>query len=214
MSTLRQIPGGTFEEAEHLYRDDRGRKTMSVTQTFALLGMIDYSRVQAEILERKSQLGIAVHSAIQFLCEGMLDWDTVDEEVIPYVVGYETWARDQGFVSEVQEEQGIYIANGMPFGFMMDHRGHMFYKGKHRKVILDIKTCVSESPTWKLQTAAYALASPKLPNGEKYLRCILQLSKDGKAKPYYFEDREDENAFLYSLYVAIWMLNNGLGEKK
>ena len=208
------IPGGTFDDAEHVYKDKRGRRIASATQVFALLGMIDYSRVREEILERKSQLGVAVHAAVQYLCEGCLDWDTVDPVALPYVVAAEYWIKEQGFTSIAQEEQGIAEVNGMMFGFMMDNRGTMMYKGRHRHVILDYKTCVAESPTWPLQTAAYALAAPKLPNGEKYLRVILQLKADGKAKPYYFEDREDENSFLYALYVAIWMLNRGFTIEK
>lgn len=204
-----QINGGTFEESSHTYRDDRGRKLPSVTQVFALLNMVDYSRVKEEILERKSQLGIAVHSAVQYLCEGCLDWDSVADEAMSYVVGAECWMKEQQFTSLAQEEQGVNIVNGMAYGYMMDNRGTMVYKGRLRHVILDLKTCVAESPTWELQTAAYALAAPKLPNGEKYLRVILQLKADGKAKPHYFENREDENSFLYALYTAIWKLNRG-----
>lgn len=214
MSLLKVIQGGTFEESAHAYRDSKSRVVPSVTQVFALLGMIDYSHIREEILERKSQIGVAVHSAVQFLCEGTLDWDTVDETSMNYVVAAETWMKEQGFVSVAQEEQGIHCVNGMMYGWMSDSRGTVLYKGRLRHVILDLKTCVASSPTWKLQTAAYALAAPKLTNGEKYLRCILQLKADGTARPHYFEDREDENTFLYALYVAIWMLNHGIGKKE
>lgn len=214
MSELKAITGGTFEESAHIYRDKRGVNVPSVTQIFALLGMVSFDHINQEVLERKSQIGVAVHSAVQFLCEGTLDWDTVDEAALPYVVAAGTWMKEQGFVSVAQEEQGICIYSGMAFGYMSDSRGTMQYRGRLRHVIMDLKTCATSSPTWKLQTAAYALAAPKLPNGEKYLRCILQLKADGSFRPHYYEDREDENVFLYSLYVAIWGLNEGIWKKE
>lgn len=206
------VPGGFYKDDVHEYRDPRGIRVASVTQVFALLGLIDYSRVNEEVLERKSKIGIAVHTAVQYLCEGSLDWDTVGEEAMPYVVAADIWMREQGFVSIAQEEQGLAEINGMKYGWMADNRGKMMYKGRDRHVILDLKTCVAVSPTWKLQTAAYALAAPKLPAGERYLRCILQLKADGTFRPHYFEDRQDESAFSYFLYCAIWSINQGLKE--
>jgi hypothetical protein len=98
----------------------------------------------------------------------------------------------------------------MKVGYAYDNLGTMMFKGRMRHVILDYKTTVATSPTWKLQTAAYALAAPKLLIGERYLRCILQLKADGRLVPHYFEDREDENAFKFALYTCIWGLNNGI----
>lgn len=204
------IPGGCFQEDIHAYFNESKTRIPSVTQVFSLLGMIDYDTVSKEVLARKSQIGIAVHSAIEFLTEGALDWDTVDERAMPYVVAGETWMKEQGFMSLEQERRGIHIVGGMAFGFQYDQRGTMMYKGRLRHVILDLKTTVATSPTWKLQTAAYAIAAPKLPTGERYLRCILQLKADGRFTAHYYEDREDENSFTYALYTCIWMLNNGL----
>jgi hypothetical protein len=204
------IAGGFFEEETHAYTNAQGLRIPSVTQVFALLGMVDYGYVKQEVLERKSQIGVAVHSAIQYLAEGALDWNTVAEETMPYVVAGEIWMKEQGFVSEQQEGQGIATIGGMQFGYMFDHLGRMLYKGRQRHVILDLKTTVATSPTWKLQTAAYALAAPPLPNGERYLRCILQLKSDGSFRPWYYEDRQDELAFQYALYTAIWKLNHNL----
>lgn len=205
-----EIPGGFFEETEHAYTDATGTRIPSVTQVFGMLGLVDYGTISKEVLERKSAIGVAVHTAVQYLCEGSLDWDTVAPEAMNYVVGAEQWMKEQGFTSTSQEGQGIAEINGMKYGFMFDHLGTQVFKGRHRNVILDLKTTVATSPTWKLQTAAYALAAPKLPAGERYLRCILQLKKDGRAVPYYFEDRQDELSWQYSLYVAIWKLNHGL----
>jgi hypothetical protein len=204
------IPGGFFSEELHAYTDAGGMRVPSVTQVFGILGFTDYDTISKEVLARKSAIGVAVHTAVQYLCEGCLDWDTVAEEAMPYVVAGEMWMRDQGFVSIAQEGQGIHSVNGMSYGYMFDHIGTMMYKGRHRHVILDLKTTVATSPTWKLQTAAYSLAAPKLPAGERYLRCILQLKANGKSTPHYFENRQDEMSWQYALYTAIWGINEGL----
>lgn len=205
------IPGGFFEDEGHRYTDSAGQRILSVTQVFALLGLCDYDHIKREILERKSAIGVAVHRAVELLSEGpeVLDWNTVDDAAIPYVVGIEEWIEKSGFVSEEREQRGIMTINGMRCGFQFDHKGTMLFKGKLRKVILDLKTCVSISPTWPLQTAAYALSQPKLAPGERYLRVVLQAGPDGKCVPHFYEDREDENAFQYMLYSAIWKLNHG-----
>lgn len=205
------IPGGFFEEATHAYTDSSGRRLPSVTQVFGLLSMTDFEFINKEVLARKSAIGVAVHSAVQYLCEGVLDWDTVDEVAMPYVVAAEVWMKEQGFVSVAQEEQGICtLPGGMSFGWMADSRGTLMFKGRMRHCILDLKTTVATSPTWRLQTAAYALAAPKLPPGERYLRCILQLRADGSFRPFYYEDRQDELAWQYALFVAIWGINEGI----
>lgn len=211
MSSRIAIPGGFFQDEGHKYIDAAGLRVPSVTQVFELLGLTDFEFIKKEVLVRKSQIGVAVHSAIQFLTENALDWDSVADEAMGYVVAGETWIKEQGFVSLEREKQGIHSVGGMAFGFQYDQRGTLMYKGRLRHVILDLKTTVATSPTWKLQTAAYALAAPKLPIGERYLRCILQLKADGKFTPHYFEDNKtDENAFQYALYMAIWKLNHGL----
>ena len=205
------IPGGLFDAEKHIYTDGAGRRIASVTQVLALLGMVNYGFVKEEVLERKSQLGVATHAAIQYLSEGVLDWDTVPEEVMPRVVAAEIWHRDQGFECTAQEEQGIHILpGGMAYGYMFDALGTVMYKGRKRHVIVDYKTTVVISPCCTLQTAAYALAAPKLPAGERYLRCILQLKADGSFRPHYYEDRQDELSWQYALHTCIWGINNGL----
>lgn len=208
------IRGGTFEEDGHLYRDERGKRVLSVTQVFQMIGLVNYDGIQQEVLERKSRLGVAVHKAVEFLTENALDWDTVDDQAMPYVVAAEAWMKQMQFVSIERETQGLHALNGMQYGYQYDHRGRMTFRGRMREVILDLKTCVKESPTWGLQTAAYALAAPRLPAGQRYLRAVLQMKPDGGMKTFYYEDAQDENAFQYMLYCAIWKQNHNFELEK
>lgn len=206
----REVPvlNGTFEENGHVYRDVQGRKVLSVTQVLQFMGLVNYDFVREERLRRKSQIGIAVHRGVQYLAEKRLDWDTVDETAMGYVVGAESWMQAMNFRSQKQEQAGIATINGMSYGYAYDHLGSMIYERRERQVILDLKTCVASSPSWSLQTAGYGLAeSPQAPAA--YLRVVLQLFPDGKVKPYYFEDLQDYKTFQYMLYCAIWKTNNG-----
>lgn len=206
------IPGGSFDPMGHLYKDGRGKRVLSVTQVFTALGLVNYDRVNAEVLERKSQLGVAVHKAVEYLADKTLDWDTVAEPAMPYVIGADGWMRATGYQAIDSEQQGIHSINGMTYGYQYDHRGVIEHLGRQRTIILDIKTCDKESPTWALQTAAYAIAAPALLAGQRYLRAVLQLKPDGTARAFYYEDSQDLNAFQYMLYSAIWKQNHGLLE--
>lgn len=201
------IPGGTFLSDGHIYRDQQGRRVLSVTQIFERLGMNDYANVRKEVLLRKAEIGVATHKAVELLLLGRLDWDTVDDRIMGYTVGAETWFRRAGFKLAEAEHQGIHEVSGLKYGYQYDQRGWMSFGGRQRSVIVDLKTMVETSPTWPIQIAAYSLAAPPLPNGEKYLRVVLHLHKDGPAKAHYFDDPRDERTFLHMAYVATWMQN-------
>lgn len=203
-----EIAGGWFEPEGHIYRDARGNRILSVTQIFQMMGLTDYSGVDPEVLEHKSEIGVAVHKAVELLLMKNLDWDTVDEAAMSYVVGTEVWFRNMRFELASCEQQGIHSVFGVHYGYQYDQRGWLWYQGERRPVIVDLKTAVEASPIWALQTAAYALAAPPV-KGERYLRVALHLQKDGRVKPLYYDDPQDEKTFLYMAYCAIWKQNHG-----
>jgi hypothetical protein len=203
------IHGGTFNEAEHLYTNVRGTRVWSVTQVLAMCGMVDYRFVKKEVLEWKSSLGMAVHKGVELMVQQQLDWDTIAEAAMGFILGVDIWMKEQQFVSESQEQCGIHTLYGMQYGYRYDHRGTMLYKGKRRKAILDLKCTTSISPACALQTAGYELASPKLPSGERYLRIALQAFEDASTTPHYYEDSQDERVFMGLLAGAVWKTNHG-----
>ena len=203
------IPGGWFEPVGHVYRDALGNQILSVTQIFQILGLVDYGDVDPNVLNHKSEIGIAVHKAIELLLQDNLDWNTVDDAAMGYVVGAELWFRNMKFQLSACEQQGILEIFGMKIGYQYDQRGSIEYQGTRRNVIIDLKTAVKESPTWALQTAAYALAAKATESVTRYLRVVLHLQKDGRVKPIYYDDSQDEKTFLYMAYSAIWKMNHG-----
>jgi hypothetical protein len=202
------IQGGFFEEEGHQYFNPEGQRVLSTTQMLSLAGLTDYSMVKQSVLEWKSQIGIAVHAAGHYLLEGDLDWDTLSDPVVPYVTALEMWADQMKFKAESSEQTGICSVNGMQFGYRFDHRGTLLWQGKRRKALVELKTVTAPSiPAWRLQTAGYEIASPRVEDG--YLRVALQLRKDGTFRPYYFHESPDLMAFKYFLFCAIWKLNHG-----
>ena len=203
-----EIPGGYFDEKRHLYRNAKGTIIPSVTQVFTLLGMSDYTMIKPETLKWKQEYGVAVHSALEFLIAGDLDWDSLDEAIIPPVAGIEQWLKQRKFVSEATEEAKIVSIFGMEFGMCLDHRGRMEYQGKERSVILDLKTASKEEPVWKWQLGAYSLGQQKVASG--WLGAMLKVDEEGVVKPFYYDLVSAAREFQTLLATCILGINNGL----
>lgn len=82
-----------FDEARHAYELD-GQPVPSVTQV--LDHRNDWSHVEAWRLEAARALGQDVHSAVNLMVRGVLDWDTVDPAVLPYVRGAALFLHQSG----------------------------------------------------------------------------------------------------------------------
>lgn len=175
-----EIPGGFFDEGKHIYRDETGIRILSTTQVFTVLGLSDFSQVPPDILEWKRIYGTALHRAAELLLQGHLDWDSVDDVLIPAVTGIDNWLQSIGYVAESTEEIMIGAVSGMKVGMTRDTRGEMNFRRQRKKAVIDFKTGVEVSPTWNWQLGAYA------PPG--VMGIVAQVSKAGKVTPHYVED--------------------------
>ena len=203
-----EIPGGYFDPKLHLYRNAKGTVIPSVTQVFTLLGFSDYSMIKPATLEWKRLYGSAVHSALEYLVAGDLDWDSLDMEIIAPVTGIEQWLKQRKYVSEAAEEAKIVSVFGMEFGMCLDHRGRIEHQGKERSVILDLKTASKEEPVWKWQLGAYSLGQEKVPLG--WLGAMLKVDEGGVVKPFYYDLVAAAREFQTLLATVILGINNGL----
>jgi hypothetical protein len=203
-----EIPGGYFNEERHIYRNSRGTIVPSVTQVFTLLGFSDYTMIKPATLEWKRLYGTAIHSALEFLIDGDLNWDDLDDHIIAPVSGIEQWLKNNKYASEAVEEAKIVSLHGMEFGMRLDHRGRMEYRGKDRPVILDLKTASKEEPVWKWQLGAYSLGQDKTPDG--WLGAMLKVDEEGVVKPFYYDLVAAAREFQTLLATVIIGINNGL----
>ena len=87
----------TFDSIKHLYCVD-GRPVPSCTQVLSAVGILpSFSMVDKVLLERKRQIGVALHAALHYLQQGDLDESTVDERVKPRLDAYRLFVADTGF---------------------------------------------------------------------------------------------------------------------
>jgi len=204
-----QIDGGFFSQADHRYRCTQGIIRPSATQVFEILGCSDFSGIAPAVMEWKRNYGQAVHLAGQFLAVGDLDWDSVDEAVVPAVTGIEQWLKKYEFECEGTEETKIRSLCGMQYGTRLDLRGTLLYHDKRRHCIVDYKTGSKRSKTWDWQLGSYYVDQPKVDGG--WIGVVAQVDMDGKVTPHWVLDLEKEKREFQALLVAaILKLNNGM----
>jgi len=205
-----EIPGGYFDEKRHLYRNSKGTVVPSTTQVFSILGCNDFDGVPADVLEWKRNYGIAVHRAIEFLVAGDLDWDSLDEAIIPAVSGLEQKLKGLQFKYEAAEEMRVHTLFGMEYGLTVDLKGTIVHQGKERNAVIDLKSGVKFSPTWRWQLGGYTVAQDKVNGG--WMGIVLQFDKLGEVHPHYIELPPAQREFQTLLASAILKLNAGLAK--
>jgi hypothetical protein len=207
-----RVPGGFFEEVKHIYRDERGAIVPSNTQVLDILGMSDFSMVKPAELEWKRHYGGAVHKATEYLVQEQLDWDSIDEVILPAVVGIEQRLKAVQFEFVATEERSVATINGMRCGMTLDLRGTMLYKGVRRSCILDVKTGSKFSPTWTWQVGGYSGGAPKVKDG--YVGLILQVDMLGGVIPHFADMVKALREFTILLAAANLKVNAGLAKIK
>ena len=204
------IINGYFDEKHHRYRNERGTVVPSATQVFGILGCNDFDGVPADVLEWKRNYGIAVHKAIEFLVAGDLDWDSLDEVIIPAVSGLEQKLKMLQFKYEAAEEMRVHKLYGMEYGLTVDLRGTIVHQGKTRNAVIDLKSGVKFSPTWRWQLGGYTVAQDKVDGG--WMGVVLQFDKEGIVTPHYIDLMPAQREFQTLLAASILKLNAGLAK--
>lgn len=203
-----EIPGGYFDEKRHLYRNSRGTIIPSTTQVFSLLGLVDLDGIPQDMLAWKRDYGLAVHAAIEYLVQNDLNWDSLDEMIIPAVAGIEQFLKKIEYQSETAEQRMVHSLFGMEFGLTTDGTGTMMYHGERRHVVLDLKTAVKEHASWRWQLGAYGTAQAKVDKG--WLGMVIQVNKDGEVKPFYYDLFPAGREFQTLLASCILGINAGI----
>lgn len=156
----------------HVYTVADGRHPPSVTGIMSALGFVDLSMIPPDKLEIARVRGVATHDAIQFLEENDLDWDTVSNEIRPYLDAFLLFREQTGYRSRVREQK--LFCPALFYCGRLDAIGGMTKLGIE-EALLDYKTGIKLKAT-RIQTAAYGVAieKPLIP------RYSLHLKKTGK----------------------------------
>jgi hypothetical protein len=193
----------TFESATHTYRWN-GVIVPSVTQCLKTAGVIDYSMIPQDILQRAAIRGTAVHRACELFDLDTLDESTLDAEIGAYLEGYKAFLRDTGF-QPARVERRIYHPEHQYAG-TLDRTGSI----NGQFAVVDIKTGIMLDGH-RAQLAAYTMA---LPMPRRYRRFGLQLTGDGGYRVHEFPMRDltmDFNIFLGALRLTQQQFNQEKG---
>lgn len=99
----------TLDESSHIYTHQDGHQPPSVT---GILGSVPpwlhrFDRAKPEDVARKGDIGRAVHLACEYFDQRVLDWDSLDPEVQPYVEGWILFCQEKR-VEVLAVEQRVY----------------------------------------------------------------------------------------------------------
>ena len=168
----------------------------SVTQITRSL--TDYSGVPAAILNRKRDLGVALHKAIEIYLGGTFEEAALPDSILPYFAAFTSWLQKERFKPD-QSELRVYSVKSMYAG-TLDLTGTT---AKGKRALVDFKTTAKLMPAAKVQTAGYAQACAEMGNGldERY---VLQLKPDGTYRYEPYRDKADFTLFNSLLSLHHW----------
>lgn len=146
--------------------------------------------------------GKVIHKALEYLNKGTLDWDTVDESVIPYLRAYQKFLADTGFKPKSWE---ISLFNPT-----LKYCGTYDVEGEcnGEKWLIDTKTGLTSLAlgSWVgIQTAAQCLL---LQDPTQYKRFGLKITSESKYNLVPYTDLNDYNAFIAIIALRNWRKNH------
>jgi hypothetical protein len=195
------VPVIRFDEATHTYWQGSER-VPSVTQ---ILGaMTNFDGIRPEVLDFARQRGQAAHLGTELYDQGVLDWDSVDDEIRPYIEAWQRFRSDTGFEPDLIEERVHHPL--LRYAGTLDRTGWF----GDTYALVDIKCVAAMSPCTGPQTAAYAKAlqvcRPDLP--EITERYAVQLLPTGRYKLHTYQKRDDFSVFLSMRTIMGWADTN------
>ncbi len=195
-----QIPGLTFDEAEHRYFY-QGVEVPGVTSILSPLQ--DFSAVPREVLDAASAFGTAVHKACELDDLQQLDEESLDDALAPYLAGWRRFCRDYE-ADWIGIEQQVYHAQ-LRYAGTLDRRGSLLLDPRRDfrvRAIVDIKSSVELYPAVGPQLAAYHRAADE--GNALTKRLAVQLKPDGRYVAKWHDDPTDFAVFCSLLTLRNW----------
>lgn len=179
----------TFDPENHAYAYD-GRRVPGVSRILDATGFLGDMK---DIPEFYAVRGTHVHLACEYWDQGVLNWETLDPALEPYVRAYEKFHKEWDF-KILLSEAPVYNPS-WDYAGTVDRVGHV----DGNLMLIDIKT--GKPKRWaKLQTALYADCFR-----EELDRRVLRLDKDGGyALSRSHNDPADETAAYGAAACARW----------
>jgi len=197
----------TLDE-NHIYRYD-GTIVPGVSEILQSAGLVDFSTVPAERLEKSRKFGNAVHLTCEFSDRETLDDDSLDPALTPYLTGWEIFRQEYNLSFTAIETQ-LY-SSLYRFAGTIDRIGH--WRIDDSLLIIDIKSG-ADNPAIKIQLAAYELlVKEALKIKGKVKRLAVYLNGKGTYSIKEYKDKNDMNIFIGALSVYNWRKKYNLLDK-
>jgi len=195
-----------FDAARHLYRIN-GSVVPNVTRV--LRDLYSWESVSAQTLERKRQIGTAVHRAIELDVQDDLDESSIDPQAAGYFDAWRRFGKERRFACRLAERQ--VGSHKFRYAGTLDLVGDL----GGSDVLIDIKITYQLHPASGLQTAAYLHAASEMrlmcASAKRFALC---LQADGTYRIQPHQDRNDFAVFLSCLSRHNWCLVHKLIKEK
>lgn len=189
--------GLLFDKDAHSYTLN-GVKLPGVTTVLRVIDPDPFRYVPPDVLERKRQIGIALHAAIELDARNALDLDTLAPEIASYFQGWLDFKHRTGFV--VLETERARASERYGYAGTPDLIG--VTTNDHQQWLLDAKSVATLSPLTAIQTAAYhGLVDQKT---FTMRRGALWLKPTGTFEIREYQGGGDMQTFLAALQVYRW----------
>ena len=195
------MPDFTFDQENHEYRVN-GEVVPNVTRLLQEFALCDLSRVPKDRLEYKRVLGTAVHVACDYLDNGILDEESLHDEIIPYVKAYKKFREITGF--EPSHTELRMYSKKWRFAGTLDKQGLFEYGGREIESIIDLKCVWEMYPSTGPQTEGYKILFEENHKTKIKGRFGLQLKPSGNYEVIPFGDKTDNTTFLSCLHLHYW----------
>lgn len=204
---IESIDAFNFEEDGHKYIV-QGRSHPSVTGLLKKYGLIDYSMVNPDVLERKRQLGSALHAWTErYDRDGNDDMLVLPEHAIGYAEAWINFRRQSGYELIQIERRLMTEIMGLTIGGTPDR---VMRVKRTRDLVLDLKFCAMKMPAWAVQTAAYTMMEFRKLHIGNTERCSCQLFPDGRHRLHWYTEESDGDTFMSIVALEAWKQNNNM----
>ena len=195
--------GLTFDQARHEYRLG-AHHVPACTSVIKSSGLVPHSFIALDELERKGELGRAVHKACHL--DNIGKFGNCDERVKPHLeaaIKFKHNCKSFNLISS--EYQTVAFVNGMPYGMQADVNARI----DGDDTVIEWK--IGEpKPHHGIQLAGYAagLPHPKwntpIARFMARKRIAVELRANGEPKVHPYNDKSDYEVFCSLLYLASW----------
>lgn len=187
-----------FSEEYHSYTNSNAEELPSVTRILSPISMLEYARVDRDVLNAAAELGRAVHECIEYLIDDDIDEDSLVAEWVPYLEAWKSWRAtfNPHFISrELRLGCDLYAGT---VDCVCEINGQY--------IVIDWKTTDQIMKSVGPQTAAYELlVRSHLAHSSMMARAVVQLKENGTFVFKRFDSVQDYQVFEDLLKLHQWM---------